>query len=188
MPHGVDFDRLFSGERGWVLALGLLMAFQIYRRIRRNFGRQPLKPWRLRLRIGILLVVGALLTVVALASTAAAGAAVGGAALGVALATWAARRTRFELHADQLHYVPHTLTGVAITVLLLGRVGYRLLVVSSGADPSNAGFAPTSLGSSPLTLGLFYVLVGYYVCYYGWLLQKSQHLSAADFEDSARAA
>jgi uncharacterized membrane protein HdeD (DUF308 family) len=188
MPQGVDFERLFSGERVWVLGLGLLMALQIYRRIRRNFGRQPLKVWRLRLRIGILLIVGALLTVVALLSAAAAGAAVGGAALGVALATWAARRTRFEMHENQLHYVPHTVTGVAITVLLLARVGYRLLSVSSAADPANAGLAPASLVSSPLTLGLFFVLVGYYCCYYGWLLQKSQHLSAADFEDSARPA
>ena len=39
---------------------------------------------------------------------------------------------------------------------------------------------------SPLTVGIFFVLAGYYLYYYGWLLWKSKHLEAADIEaDSA---
>jgi threonine/homoserine/homoserine lactone efflux protein len=35
---------------------------------------------------------------------------------------------------------------------------------------------------SPLTLGAFFVLAGYYLYYYGWVLWKSKHLEAADTE------
>ena len=42
--------------------------------------------------------------------------------------------------------------------------------------------------SSPLTVGIFFVLAGYYVWYYGWVLWKSKHLKPVDIEASAAAA
>ena len=35
---------------------------------------------------------------------------------------------------------------------------------------------------SPLTTGIFFVLIGYYVCYYSWVLWKSRHITPADLE------
>ena len=35
---------------------------------------------------------------------------------------------------------------------------------------------------SPLTMGIFFVLIGYYVCYYSWVLWKSRHITALDLE------
>ncbi len=35
---------------------------------------------------------------------------------------------------------------------------------------------------SPLTIGIFFVLIGYYVCYYSWVLRKSRHITSADLE------
>jgi hypothetical protein len=93
---------------------------------------------------------------------------------------------------DKLHYVPHTYTGIAVSLLFLGRVVYRLVQVYStvhtthasavnAADPAN-GFGSSGMVRSPLTVGLFFVLMGYYVCYYGLVLWKSKHLNVADIE------
>jgi hypothetical protein len=39
-----------------------------------------------------------------------------------------------------------------------------------------------STARSPLTAGLFFVLIGYYVVYYGVVLWKSHHISPEDLE------
>ena len=38
---------------------------------------------------------------------------------------------------------------------------------------------------SPLTVGILFVLIGYYLCYYGWLLWKSKHIAPEDLEAAA---
>jgi len=38
---------------------------------------------------------------------------------------------------------------------------------------------------TPLTLGLFFVLIGYYVCYYSRVIWKSKRITPADLEASA---
>ena len=125
----------------------------------------------------------------------------GGLLAGVALAVWGASRTRYLRDQGQLYYVPHTYTGLAVSLLFLGRLVYRFVQVYSlqsaaqggaaatvaagaaTAGPSNPGFAAASMVSTPLTLGLFYVLVGYYVCYYSVVLWKSKHLTAEELAD-----
>jgi hypothetical protein len=87
--------------------------------------------------------------------------------------------------ADQLYYVPHTYTGIAVSFLFLGRLAYRL-VQAYGSLHANTALAATASKSpfggdmvrSPLTLGLFFVLMGYYVCYYGAMLWKSKRVNA----------
>jgi hypothetical protein len=167
-----------------------LLIFLVYRRFRRNFGRQPLRPKRMTFRIVLLLVIGALLLPAALKSTQFLSAVIGGLALGLALATWGAQRTRFLQSEGQLYYIPHTYTGVVVSVLFLGRLVYRLLQVHTatnmpaGTDPSEA-FQMQQMVKSPLTVGIFFVLIAYYVYFYSWVLWKSKHLAAADIETSA---
>jgi hypothetical protein len=175
----------------WLFAA--LAAFALYRRFRRNFGRQALRPVRMSVRIAILSVIGVLLLPAALRSTELLLAAAAGAALGLGLGVWAARRTRFERHDGELHYVPHTSTGIVVFALFVGRIIYRLAhMASSGyfagaADAGHPGASvrPDSMVQSPITLGLFFLLIGYYVYYYGRLLWKSKHLTAEDIEMSA---
>jgi threonine/homoserine/homoserine lactone efflux protein len=38
---------------------------------------------------------------------------------------------------------------------------------------------------SPLTVGILFVLIGYYLCYYGWLLWKAKHIAPEDLETAA---
>ena len=137
-----------------------LVVFMIYRRLRRSFGRQPLHPGRMIFRIVLLAAIGILLAPMALRSTAFAAADVAGLAAGVVLAVWGASRTRFEQVGTQRYYVPHTYTGVAVSLLFIGRVAFRLFQVygshATGARPAAAlGSSGADYVSSPLTLGLF---------------------------------
>lgn len=186
MPDSSSAQSWASVQHLWILVVAGLVAFGIYRRFRRNFGRQRLQPTRMGVRMAILGVIGVLLASTAPRSTAFLGAAAGGALVGALLALWAAGRTRFEMHRDQLHYIPHTVTGIAVFSLFVGRMVYRIFeLYSAGAF---AGTTPPSMMQSPLTLALFFVLIGYYVVYYGRLLWKSKHLTPADLQDSATAA
>jgi hypothetical protein len=168
------------------ICIALLVVFLVYRRFRRNFGKQPLRPVRMRVRIVILLIVAGLLLPVALRSAAFVSALFLGLGSGIALAIWGASRTGFVKDSNQqLYYVPHLYTGVAVSLLFLGRLVYRLLQAYGNVHAQAAGLGspdqavtPASMVRSPLTVGLFFVLMGYYVCYYSIVLWKSQRINA----------
>jgi hypothetical protein len=175
--------------------LAALVVWSVYRRLRRSFGRQPLRPVQLSIRITLFLFVGALLLVPVLHANAHSisyiESLMGGLIAGIALAIFGASRTRYLREAGQLFFVPHTYTGLAVSLLFLGRLVYRFVQVysmQSAAHGDAAALAPpgttpyTSMVNSPLTFGLFYVLAGYYVCYYGVVLWKSKHLSAEELD------
>ena len=175
-----------------------LVVFAVYRRLRRSFGRQLLRPARMTVRIALLVVVACVLLPMAFRSAEFLTAELLGAALGMSLAVWGARRTRFLMTGGRLHYVPHTYAGIAVSLLFLGRLAFRLVQGYTGmhapgaahAEAANAAYPSQAFGpgmvKSPLTVGILFVLVGYYVCFYSWVLWKSKHLEAADVEsDSA---
>jgi hypothetical protein len=148
------------------------------------------------LRIVLLAAVGCALLPLGLHSAQYLWAEITGAALGIGLGLWGAERTRFMMYGGRLHYLPHTYTGIAVSLLFLGRLAFRVVQVyadvpaSYVADPRDPSlvFAPTSMVKSPLTVGIFFVLAGYYVWYYGWVLWKSKHLRAEDTESASPAA
>ena len=166
----------------------ILVLFVIYRRFRRSFGQQPLRPLRMQVRIVVLLVIGCLLLTAVFRSAAFIFAVLAGIVAGVALAMWGAARTRFLRVSGQLYYVPHTYTGIAVSFLFLGRLVYRLIQVTGNSHAIHAaapgaasqGFGPAGLLQSPLTLGLYFVLMGYYVCYYSMVLWKSKRVVAEE--------
>jgi hypothetical protein len=173
--------------------IAILVLFVIYRRFRRSFGQQPLRPVRMQVRIVVLLVIGCLLLTAVFRSAAFIYAVLAGIVAGVALAMWGAARTRFLRVSGQLYYVPHTYTGIAVSFLFLGRLVYRLIQVTgkvhaihaAAPDSASQGFAPAGLLQSPLTLGLYFVLMGYYVCYYSMVLWKSKRVVAEEISLSA---
>jgi hypothetical protein len=185
-----DYSRIWP----WIFAL--FIPLMIYRRLRRSFGRQPLRPKRMTFRMIILAVLGASLAPAALRSAGFFAGEAAGAAFGAALALWGAKRTRFLTQNAQLYYVPHTYSGIAVSLLVVGRVAYRFMqiyaaggFVSAGAAPGDSAAAPASMVQSPVTVGIVFVLIGYYLCYYGWLLRKAKHIAPGDLEaDAAPAA
>jgi hypothetical protein len=178
-----------------------LVVFAVYRRFRRSFGRQPLRPARMTLRIVLLAVVSCALLPLAWRSPQFLTAELAGAALGIGLGLWSAQRTRFLMHDGRLYYLPHTYAGIAVSLLFLGRLAFRVVQLYTGVQASHAGyahvdgaadpsqaFAPASMVRSPLTVAIFFVLAGYYACYYSWVLWKSKHLKAVDIEAASAAA
>jgi hypothetical protein len=161
--------------------IAVLVVWAIYRRLRRSFGQQPIRPVRMRIRMGILIVLGLTFIPVALKSVQFLGAELAGLVAGFALALWGASRTRYRSEGEQLYYVPHTYTGIIVSLLFIGRLAYRLAqgylwnaAPVSGLDATTA--------RSPLTAGLLFVLIGYYVVYYGVVLWKSPRISPEDLE------
>jgi hypothetical protein len=164
-----------------------LVVWSIYRRLRRSFGKQRLRPVQMGIRIGLFLLVGGLLLPSVIHSStylASLEWLLGGLLAGVALAVWGASRTRYLREEGQLFYVPHTYSGLAVSLLFLGRLVYRFVQVYSLQSAAQGGGAAATAAASmvgtPLTLGLFYVLLGYYVCYYSVMLWKSKHLTAEE--------
>jgi hypothetical protein len=151
-----------------------LVGFMLYRRLRRTFGRQPVTPRRMALRMVLLSVVCILLLVRSSFMTTSLGAAAAGLVLGVALAMVGLMHTKVEATAESEFYTPNKWIGLAVTALFLGRLAGRLFAVSERATQVASGVsAYAGLQQSPLTLGLFFLLAGYYVTYYAGVLRKA---------------
>lgn len=165
--------------------------FFMYRRVRRNFGRQRLRSGYLIFRMVLLCVLGAFLLIPTFFSTELAIMTILGAAAGVGLAIWAAKHTRFLNEDGVLYYIPHTYTGMIVTALFVGRIAYRVFVmaqphavITTDYQPGMGDFSYFSgLYHNPWTRLVFFILIGYYVYYYWFVLHESKNLKPEDMED-----
>lgn len=157
--------------------MAVLVALMVLRRVRRNIGRQPVRPALMQFRIVVLALLGALFAFGALRDMSLLGALLAGAAAGIALGWFGLQHTKFERTEQGSFYTPHTWIGVAVSMLLLGRLAYRFLVVypsmQAAAQADQSPFA--AFQKSPLTLAIFGVLIGYYVYYYAGVLRVSRN-------------
>ncbi|WP_114240282.1 DUF1453 domain-containing protein [Dyella sp. C9] len=150
-----------------------LMAWIVWRRVRGFFGRQPIRRKRMMTRIGVLSLIGVLLALGGLHNLRLLEGLAGGVVAGAALGLLGLKLTRFERNADGADvYIPNAWIGGVLTVLLVGRLAWRLLV----AVPQEQGPA---IGNSPLTLAIFGLTVGYYVCYFAGLLVHHRRFERA---------
>lgn len=149
-----------------------LMAFAVWRRVRTQFGRQPIRRKRMLARIGVFAVIGVLAALGGLHNVRLLEGLLGGLLIGGALGLLGLRLTRFERAADGSDgYIPNPWIGALLTVLLVGRLAWRFLVVMPQMKAVEAGaHAVPAIGNSPLTLLMFGLLVGYYVAYSSGLL------------------
>jgi asparagine N-glycosylation enzyme membrane subunit Stt3 len=139
------------------IVMGALVLFAIYRRVRRNIGRQPVSPGRMQFRIVMLAIVGALIAFGALRDMSLLGALLAGVVAGAALGWFGLQHTKFESTPQGNFYTPHTAIGIFVSLLLLGRIAYRLLVLyptmQAASQADQNPFA--SFQKSPLTLAIF---------------------------------
>lgn len=149
-------------------------AFVVYRRARRNIGRQVFNSRRLVLRvvafslIGLLVLVGLSLhtpphTLEAITV---------GALAGAALGWFGVRHTDFEFTPEGNFYTPHLYIGLAVTLLLVGRMAYRLVQMNTLGALDMAGHTPPPAFDSPLTLGILFLTIAYYIVNSLGLLQR----------------
>ena len=168
---------------GFTVLIGALIAFGIYRRVRRNIGRQRLTPKRFVLRICTLLIVGIALFVSLLSAFEVFELAevFAGLVIGAVVAFFGIRLTEFGKDEDGPYYVPNSYLGLGVSALLVGRIAYGLLYASVGR-----GFGPASVVATqnpqaafqsaydPVTSALLFVFIGYYVVYYIGVLLRSR--------------
>ncbi|MEV8520811.1 DUF1453 domain-containing protein [Dyella marensis] len=162
-----------------------LAAFAIYRRVRGNFGPQPIRRKRMIARIAIFAAVTVLFALTGLYNPMLLAGLACGIAGGAVLGTVGLRLTTFGQNAEGADvYIPNPWIGAGLTLLLVGRLAWRFVeVMPQVKDPAlAAGHAPPI--GSPLTLAVFGLMVGYYLVYFTGLLvhhrrfQRERGLSA----------
>ena len=163
-------------------AIAVLVVLILYRRFRRLFGRQRVQPTRMKFRIGVLVVVGFMVLLRALAHPQMGGAIALGLAAGVALALAGLKWTRFENTPQGRFYTPHSMIGLALSALLIGRLAYRFVVLRPVLSAAHqAGANPyMAFQRSPLTTAIFALFIGYYVTYYVGVLMRSKDVAMRD--------
>jgi hypothetical protein len=159
------------------VGIGILIAWRLWYRVRRMVGRQKLSPRRAWVTVILFPAVLALLAFsvwmsrsheleslyVSLA---------GGIAAGIALGVVGLRLTRFETTGEGIYYTPNAHLGIALSALLIARIGWRFL--SGGfAIPVEGAPPPPPPALTPLTLLLIGTLGGYYTTYAVGLLRRS---------------
>jgi hypothetical protein len=161
----------------FIYALVPLVIWRIYARIRRHIGRQRSREWRHWFGVVFFPLIVAMFALAAMTNPLAEGALLGGLAGGIALAIWALRLTRYERTAEGFFYTPNAYIGVGLSLLLVGRILYRVeqMYVSTGGAPAS----DPSFARSPLTLVIFGLVAGYYTCYAAGLLRWRKREQAA---------
>ncbi len=162
------------------LLFGAFFIFMLYRRARRHIGAQEVMPKRMKLRLLVLTLVGALFVSSGLHVPSLLEADGAGLVAGALLAVAGLKMTRFEWRDEKLYYVPNLYVGLAVIAIILGRVAYKMDLLYSAShglsDPQALQAAQQNQAAlhSPVTLAVLMTLIGYYLVYYGGVLLKSR--------------
>ena len=153
-----------------------LLSWRMYSRIRRMVGRQRFYPRRPWVTVTVFPILLAAIAIDTFAHAAGGFALLAGIGVGTALGLYGLQLTRFEDASDGPHYTPNAHIGIALSVVLVARILYRLappLLAGGGLTP------PDQVARSPLTLAIIGMLAGYYVTYAIGLLRWSRTLGHA---------
>ncbi|WNQ11243.1 sporulation protein [Paenibacillus aurantius] len=158
-----------------------IIALVLYRRVRRTVGFQLYRPRRLKVRMVIFGLIGLLILEASFQHPVSFVADAAGLVLGGVLLLYAVRHTVFEKRESGWFYRTHLWVEMTVVALFLGRLAYRLIALVS-AGPSAAQQPPDpakweSYWQDPLTAGVFFILVVYYVGFYGYVLKRGKGLT-----------
>ena len=142
-----------------------LIAWRMYRRVRRLIGRQRSKAWRHWTAAIFFPLLLAMLALGALVRPASLAILVVSAAIGVGLAIWGLELTRFEKTAEGIFYTPNAHIGIALSSLLVARVLYRFYEIATLPAVPRGGAGMQDFARSPLTLVVLGMLASYYAAY-----------------------
>ncbi len=160
-----------------LLLLVPLLAWRAYSRFRRMVGRQRLSRVRPWITLALFPVLLLLLIYAAQSHVERLGWLAAGLLLGACLAVYGLRLTRFEPTPQGLFYTPNAHLGIALSLLFVVRILYRLVEVyalKTVASPALSDFV-----QSPLTLAAFGLLAGYYMAYAVGLVRWRQRVLRA---------
>jgi len=146
-----------------LLGIGALVAWRLYRRVHKLVTRQHFSSRRSRVSAVFFPLLLVLFLVGSYTQPLAVAAELAGVLIGVGLAVYGLRHTKYENTAEGLYYTPNAHIGIALSLLLAGRIAYRFfqMYVSSAAVAQ----PPQDFTRSPLTLLIFGTTAGYYAWY-----------------------
>jgi hypothetical protein len=179
---------LNSSNLATTAAVAAIVAFGIYRRVRRNIGRQTLTAGRQYLRMTIFTVLCVALAFAQPLHPLAEAYIGSGLIVGAIIGWFALRHTEFEATPQGYFYTPHLYIGIAVTALFVGRILYRLALVYNMAGSAASGTAPAAPDNNPLTLGILFLTASYYIVYCTGLLRwlrKAQQAAGAKLSAAA---
>lgn len=167
------------------LVMLAIVAWVAWRRVSRQFGRQRIQRKRMIFRVAMFAVIGGLLALSGFHKIELAEGLLGGALVGGAIGLLGLRLTRFGVDPVKGDcYVPNPWLGAVLSVLLLGRLGWRLMVVWPQLQGASA-MPPAGHEFSPLTMLVIGLLVGYYVVYFSGLLVLHRRFQKAHPDTTA---
>jgi drug/metabolite transporter superfamily protein YnfA len=162
-----------------ILTAGIvaLIAWRIYSRVRRMVGRQKLSRVRPWITVSLFPILLLWLLFSALAHPGSAAAMLIGVVVGAGLGVYGLRLTVFEDTPAGRFYTPNAHLGIALSLVFLGRIAYRVVQLYGVTTP--VGSSPDAFVRSPVTLLIFGTLAGYYIAYAVGLLRWSHGLNPA---------
>jgi len=144
-----------------LLGVLALLAWRVYARLKRLVGRQRSSAPRHWIGIVLYSLLSVLLALTALIHPESLAGLLGGLAVGAGLAVIGLRLTKFEATAEGYFYTPNAHIGVALSMLFVCRIAYRVIQVTVLHQPGD----PQAFTRSPLTLIAFGMLAGYFITY-----------------------
>jgi hypothetical protein len=153
-----------------IAAITAIVAFGVYRRVRRNIGRQTLTATRQYVRMTIFTVICIVLAFIQPLHPAGVAYMASGLIVGAVIGWFALRHTGFEKTDQGYFYTPHLYIGIAVTALFIGRLLYRAVLLLDAANPAAPGTGAMP-ASTPLTLGILFLTASYYIVYCTGLLR-----------------
>jgi drug/metabolite transporter superfamily protein YnfA len=168
------------------LIIAALVIWAVYRRVRRTFGPQSVRPRALAIRAGIFTLLAIVIFVWMPKTPALLGAIAGGMIAGVVLGYFGLRHTRFETTQKGRVYIPHTYIGLFVTSLLIIRLAMRFLSMNGAYQQYGSEQNPwAAYQRNPLTVAILGLVVGYYVFYNIGILRRSREPEPPVSETSA---
>jgi hypothetical protein len=163
---------MLTGAQVKPYLLGIVTVFVIWRmyiRVRKIVGRQKFSAMRSWAAVCVFPILIAMLLVGAFTRPLLSLSGFAGVAIGVALGIYGLRHTKFEGSSEGHFYTPGAHIGIALALLFIGRVTYKLIhkyMLTSSYTQS-----PAEIVESPLTLFIIGTLVGYFATYAFGLLR-----------------
>ena len=164
----------------------LIFGFFIYRRAKRTIGFQKLSRGRLTFRLSLFSLFGVIIFLLGFVHPIHFIGYLIGLAGGALLGRTAIRHTRFEHRSDGWYYRTHLWIEVTVLVLFLGRIAYRYAAIAISTG-STTNFTPADFSQftrDPVTAGVFFIIVSYYILFFGYLLREGAKLEPAALADS----
>jgi hypothetical protein len=149
-----------------------LLAWRLYSRFKRMVGRQPLSTVRPWVTLVVFPLIIAMLGATSLSHPEGLWLLAAGLLAGTLLGIFGITKTTFESTSQGLFYTPNAHLGIALSLLFVARIAFRLVQVFT-ADPQALQHGTNDFARSPFTLCVFGLLAGYYVAYAIGLLRRA---------------